>query len=61
MDFLNSLTNAATAFRNFDELTDACDGGYVPTLRGRNRRELILIKVLKSYGYRVWGNKGRNW
>ena len=60
-EWIDVLTNAATAFRSYGELQAACQGGYVPTLFGRNRRERLLIRVLKADGFRVWGNKGRNW
>lgn len=60
-EWIDVLTDAVTAFRSYYELQSACLGGYVPTIFGRNRRERILIRVLKADGFRVWGNKGRNW
>lgn len=58
---MNALVNACTAFSTYGELLACCDQGYVPTLHGRTRRERILIRVLKCAGYRVWGNRGKNW
>lgn len=62
---LDKLTNAVTAFGRFRDLEEACNGGYVPTLYGRTRRELALIRVLRHNGFAVWGklegNRRVNW
>lgn len=53
--FHDSVSAAATAFDSYAALCDACFNGYVPTLRGRTRRERILIRLLLADGYTVWG------
>lgn len=47
---LDRLTFKTTAFRTYNEMTDACREGYVPTLR-----EPTLVAALKRDGFRTWG------
>jgi len=56
MNFLDTLTNATTAFNTFAELTASMNNGYVPTIYPRSRRQRILIQVIKAHGFRVWPN-----
>mgnify|MGYP000959897891 CR=1 FL=1 len=56
MNFLNTLTNATTAFNTYAELTVAMRNGYVPTIYPKSRRQRILIRVIRANGFRVWPN-----
>lgn len=58
---MDALVSAVTAFGSWGEMADAMAAGYVPTIRGRSRRERLLIRAIKAAGFRVWGNRGRNW
>lgn len=47
---LDRLTAQHTAFRSFNEMTDRCRAGYVPTLR-----QTALVNALHREGFRTWG------
>jgi hypothetical protein len=51
---LSALCAACTAFPTWVDLLYAMDRGYVPTLFGTTRRQLLLRKAIKAAGYSVW-------
>jgi len=47
--------------RTWEGLMGEMEAGYCPTLRGETADEVALIDLIKSAGYRVWGNQGKFW
>jgi hypothetical protein len=48
---LDRLTATVTAFPTWAEFAASMRGGYCPTLRGENRRNRILRKVVTASGF----------
>lgn len=54
MKTMNKTVSTVTSFKTWVELIAALENGYVPTMKGRTRRERILEKMIRACGYRVW-------
>ncbi len=55
VNMLDKLVSATTAFDSWVAMCDSMAGGYVPTIYGNTRRRRILIRMVRSMGYRVFG------
>ena len=51
--FLDSLSDACSAFRTFAEFERAMRGGYCPTIYQDSRRKRLLTRVIRAKGFRV--------
>lgn len=50
----DALTRKVTAFSTYAELTEACRGGYVPTIYPTTKAKRALRKLLQGHGFAVW-------
>lgn len=56
---IDTLVNAVTAFRTWDEMRAAMSTGYAPTIYQETRRKRLLTKVVRAAGFRVYIGSGR--
>jgi len=52
--WFDSLASACTASPTLSDLLAKCESGYVPTIYPSSRRRRLLIRVVRSFGFRVW-------
>lgn len=56
---IDTLVNAVTAFRTWDEMRAAMAGGYAPTIYQETRRKRLLTKVVRAAGFKVYVGGGK--
>ncbi|WP_439622479.1 hypothetical protein [Gemmata sp.] len=56
---LDTLANAVTAFRTWDEMRAAMLTGYAPTIRQDSRRNRLLTKAVLAAGFKVYVGGGK--
>jgi hypothetical protein len=58
-NWMDSLTNAVTAFSTWAEMVEAMQGGYSPTIYQETRRKRLLTRVVRAAGFKVYIGSGR--